>query len=91
VKQNTPDLNLLRKSLFWDTDMSKIDWQLQSIAVIKRVFDRGNAFEKEEIKRFYKSTKIKDALVDGILKPYTINKNNENGLCYLKTLRCSFF
>ncbi|MGM8362450.1 helix-turn-helix transcriptional regulator [Flavobacterium sp. ARAG 55.4] len=62
TKQNTPDLTLLRKSLFWDTDISKIDWQKQSIAVIKRVFERGNAIEIEEIKRFYKSDQIKKVL-----------------------------
>lgn len=77
VKQTTPDLNLLRKSLFWDTDISKIDWQEQSIAVIKRVFELGNAIEKEEIKRFYKSDKIKDALSSEIRMPYTIHKNPE--------------
>ncbi|KVV16429.1 helix-turn-helix domain-containing protein [Flavobacterium sp. TAB 87] len=36
-KQNTPDLKLLRKVLFWDTDFDKIDWQEQSTAVIIRV------------------------------------------------------
>ena len=62
AKQNTPDLTLLRKSLFLDTDISKIDWQKQSIAVIKRVFERGNAIEMEEIKRFYNIDQIKNAL-----------------------------
>lgn len=78
VEQNTPNLNLLRNSLFWDTDISKIDWQNQSIAIIKRVFERGNASEKEEIKRFYNSEKIKEALSEGIRKPYTVYKNKEN-------------
>lgn len=78
IKLNTPNLSLLRKSLFWDTDMSKIDWQKQSIAVIRRVFERGNDIEKEEIKRFYKSEKIKEALSDGNRKPYTIYQNKEN-------------
>lgn len=78
LKQNIPNLNLLRKSLFWDTDISKIDWQQQSIAVIKRVFERGNAIEKKEIKRFYKSAKIKEALSRRTRKPYTVYKNKEN-------------
>lgn len=78
IKQNTPDLSLLRKSLFWDTDISKIDWQKQSVAVIKRVHERGNDIEKEEIKRFYKSDQIKKALEQTIRKPYTIYKNKEN-------------
>ncbi len=78
VKQDTPHLSLLRKSLLWDTDISKIDWQQQSAAVINRVFERGNDIEKEEIKRFYSSAEIKDALAHGIRKPYTIYKNKEN-------------
>ena len=77
LEKNTPNLNLLRTSLFWDTDMSKIDWQNQSIAVIKRVFERGNEIEKEEIKRFYANEKIKEALSKAIRKPYTIYRNKE--------------
>src|SRR5690606_8086083 len=44
-KVNTPNLSLLRKSLFWDTDINRIDWEKQYRAVIERVFERGN--EKE--------------------------------------------
>ncbi len=76
--QNTPNLTLLRKSLFWDTDIIKIDWQSQAVAVIKRVFERGNDIEKEEIKRFYESDRIKVALTKTIRKPYAIYKNKEN-------------
>lgn len=75
TKQNTPNLSLLRKSLFWDTDISKIDWQKQSVAVIKRIFERGNDNEKEEIMRFYTSVQIKNALADSSQISYTIYKN----------------
>lgn len=75
ANQNTPDLTLLRKSLFWDTDLSKIDWQKQSTAVIKRVFERGDVIEKAAIKRFYTSAQIKNALAQTIRQPYTIYKN----------------
>lgn len=37
-----PDLNVVRKILFWDIDISKIDWQKQYKSVIQRVFERGN-------------------------------------------------
>lgn len=37
----TPNLSLLRKSLFWDTDINKIDWKKQYKAVIQRVFERS--------------------------------------------------
>jgi len=48
-----PDLTKLRQVLFWDTKMENIDWKKQKNAVIKRVFERGNEIEKEEITRFY--------------------------------------
>jgi plasmid maintenance system antidote protein VapI len=53
TEMSRPDLSKLRRGLFWDTDMEKIDWKLQKRAVIQRVFERGNSTEKEEITRFY--------------------------------------
>lgn len=48
-----PDLSKIRPVLFWDTVFEKIDWLQQKKAVIQRVFERGNAQEKEEMQRFY--------------------------------------
>ena len=56
----TPDLSVLRKVLFWDTDIAKIDWERQYKSVIKRVFERGNLQEKEEIIRFYGKKQVKE-------------------------------
>lgn len=53
-----PDLSKLRRGLFWDTDIRKIDWHRQRRAVIQRVFERGNNDEKAEITRFYGDTVI---------------------------------
>jgi plasmid maintenance system antidote protein VapI len=61
-EKNHPDLVKLRPGLFWDTDMSKIDWQRQRKAVIQRVFERGNDEEKKEITRFYGKPSVKEAL-----------------------------
>lgn len=58
----TPDLQKLRKIIFWDTEMKSIDWNRQYKAVIRRVFERGNQQEKNEISRFYGKAKIKQAL-----------------------------
>lgn len=69
----TPNLSILRKSLFWDTDISKIEWNSQHKAVIKRVFERGNEDEKNEIRRFYGSQKIDNVLNSTARKPYTIS------------------
>lgn len=71
IKQTTPNLSILRKSLFWDTDSTKIDWTKQYRAVIQRVFERGNKIEREEIIRFYGKEKIKKALHQNN-QPYTI-------------------
>lgn len=60
--KHTPDLSILSKSLFWDTDINRIDWQRQYRAVIQRVFERGNENDKNEIARFYGTEKIKLAL-----------------------------
>ncbi|MCE6988615.1 DUF6922 domain-containing protein [Dyadobacter sp. CY323] len=58
----TPNLMILRKSLFWDTDVDRIDWEKQAKAVIERVFERGNNDEKEEMTRFYGQAKIQSVL-----------------------------
>lgn len=47
------DLPQLRPVLFWDTKIDSIDWEKHKKAVIKRVFERGNEMEKNEIIRFY--------------------------------------
>ncbi|MDP5201779.1 helix-turn-helix domain-containing protein [Flavobacterium sp. DG2-3] len=57
-----PNVKVLRKSLFWDTDINKIEWTKQSNAVIKRVFERGNISEKKEMVRFYGASKIRPVL-----------------------------
>ncbi len=49
----------IRKSLFWDSDFNKIDWERYKKAVINRVWERGNQSEMEEIARFY-NIKIAD-------------------------------
>lgn len=54
-KQNKSLNNLpqLRPVLFWDTKIESINWEKQKKAIIKRVFERGNEMEKNEIIRFY--------------------------------------
>lgn len=71
----TPNLSLLRKSLFWDTDINKIDWKKQYKVVIQRVFERGNEEEKLEIKRFYGDSVIEKVLSENTRQPYIIYKN----------------
>ncbi|UUF12390.1 MULTISPECIES: helix-turn-helix transcriptional regulator [Flavobacterium] len=61
-KLQTPNTERLRKSLFWDTDINKIQWKSQSAAVINRIFERGNIGEKKEIVKFYGSLEIRTVL-----------------------------
>lgn len=57
-----PNLAKLRRALFWDTDIKRIDWQRQKDAVIRRVYERGNRSEKEEIEQFYGSNVVNEVL-----------------------------
>ena len=74
---HTPNLSNLRKSLFWDTDISKINWDKQYKAIIQRIYERGNDAEKKELELFYGASKIKTALRLTRRKPYIIYKNKE--------------
>ena len=63
-KQNKSWTNLpqLRPVLFWDTKMTSLDWEKQKKAIIKRVFERGNDIEKNEIIRFYGAKTVNNLL-----------------------------
>lgn len=52
-KEKTPDLDKIRRVIFWDTDFNKIDWNKNKKAVIKRILERGNKTEINEIISFY--------------------------------------
>ncbi len=62
VKYETPDLKIIRRALFWDTDFDKMDWNNHKRAIIKRIFERGNDEEISEIIRFYGMETIKKEL-----------------------------
>lgn len=48
-----PDVSKFRSALFWDTDIHRIDWEKQRKSVIRRVFERGNDAEIQEVLAFY--------------------------------------
>ena len=58
----TPDLSKIRSILFWDTDPATINWEKQKIAVIRRILERGNDSEKNEVYRFYGQDTVNEAL-----------------------------
>lgn len=51
----------LRRSLFWDVDYDRIDWEKNYRFVIERVLERGTFEEWQEIKRYYGLERIKEA------------------------------
>jgi plasmid maintenance system antidote protein VapI len=57
-----PDLSKLRPVLFWDTAFERINWEKNKLAVIQRIFERGNEIEKREIIRFYGKDVVNDLL-----------------------------
>lgn len=76
--KKTPDLSILSKALFWDTDVQHIDWKRQYRAVIQRVFERGNENDKNEIIRFYGAEKVNQALQESNNRnPYTVYRSNK--------------
>lgn len=54
--------NKLRPGLFWDTDINQIDWDKQSKAVIRRVYERGNEEERQAVREYYGDHLVKIAL-----------------------------
>lgn len=58
----TPNLNKIRKILFWDTDINKLDWHKNKKAIIKRIFERGKESEISEIISFYGIETVKNEL-----------------------------
>lgn len=59
---NRPNFKILRPVLFWDTDIKLINWEKHKVSVIKRVFERGNEQEINEIISFYGNKEIENVL-----------------------------
>ncbi|TSJ40938.1 plasmid maintenance system antidote protein [Mucilaginibacter corticis] len=48
--------------IFWDVDMSKIDWEKRAEYVIRRVYERGDQAMRNEIDRYYGIEKVNEIL-----------------------------
>ena len=53
VASASPDVSKLRKALFWDININRLDFIKRKQFVITRIFERGNHIEIGEIIRFY--------------------------------------
>lgn len=62
AKNSHPDLSKIRPIIFWDTDITTIDWLKNKTAIITRVFERGNEQEIREIIRYYGKEEVAAAL-----------------------------
>lgn len=62
INKSIPNIDKIRKVIFWDTDFNKIDWIKSRYAIIKRVFERGNKTEISEIISFYGYETVKNEI-----------------------------
>ena len=70
-----PDFSKIPRFLFWDTNFDEIDWKKKYVAVIKRVFERGDEEAKIEIEKFYGKELIKSVLNSKSTKPMHLHIN----------------
>ena len=66
-----PELSKFRKILFWDADFNQIDWIKNKRFIIKRIYNRGNKEEIEELFRFYSKEEVELIIAE-------IDKNRQN-------------
>jgi hypothetical protein len=55
--------------LFWDSDVSKIDFERDASHVIRRVFDIGRLEDIGEVMRIYPNKVIKKTLLEAVYLP----------------------
>lgn len=48
-----PNSSRFRPTLFWDTDIAKLNWELHQRFIIRRVMQRGNKLEQQELLNLY--------------------------------------
>jgi plasmid maintenance system antidote protein VapI len=54
-----PVITRFRATLFWDTDIFKLNWDLHKQYIIRRVMQRGTKHEQHEIVRLYGMETVK--------------------------------
>jgi hypothetical protein len=66
--------DVLSKSLFWDVNSDKLDWQKNSQLIIERTLQRGLTSEVEMIFSIYPLSEIKQA----VLKSRSFDRKTAN-------------
>lgn len=52
----------LSRSLFWDTDYDKLDWEKNARFIVERVLQMGNVEDFRQIKRYYGKKKLQELI-----------------------------
>lgn len=78
----TPDITKIKKSIFWDSDISSIDWNANRKAIIRRIFEYGDESAITEIIRFY-GNEIVTATLASISDPRLQERRAHNMEKYL--------
>jgi len=82
--QETPDLSIIKKYLFWDIRFEDLDFAKRRKFVIERVFERGNDTQIKEIIRFYGKDECIKIIAEARVLMYSAV---ENALRYLNMNR----
>lgn len=87
--QPKPDMSILRRVVFWDSDLEKIDFVKHKRFVIERIMERGNRKEIEEIVRFYGKEEVENVIVKAHTLFYPAIENAEEFLGIAKeSIQC---
>lgn len=55
--------------IFWDIDVSKLDYELRANFIIERVFERGDVQDIRNCRRYYGDEKVRQALLNARFLP----------------------
>ena len=53
---------IFNKTMFWDVDVEKLDYDRYANFVIERVFERGDIEDIRQCRRYYGDEKVREAL-----------------------------
>lgn len=81
------DIIHLSPQAFWDTDMSKMDYEKNADYIIRKVFEYGSLDDIMEVTAYYGKEKVKTALISA---PYLTEHTQYFGSMFLNIPRQQF-
>jgi hypothetical protein len=81
---------LFNKTMFWDVDFEKLDYDRYANFIIERVFERGDIEDIRQCRRYYGDNKVREALTQAkwmrkdvvYLAMAVLNNKIEDYRCY---------